>query len=148
MGATFKQKTLVPVRPAEPLAGAPDKGPIPLADSMAAGAAAIGGGATRARDAAGSRFQRLAWKVQDALPRRSRGSRKVSTASSRFETQRRAAFALLSFVAVAAVLGGGIYLMGGTQPKPGQVIPSVTAAQQAFDAAKASLDSSTAPGRT
>ena len=42
VGATHKARSLVPVRPAEPLAGAPDRGPIPLADSVTAGAAAVG----------------------------------------------------------------------------------------------------------
>ena len=54
VGATHKAKTLVPVRPAEPLAGAPDKSPIPLADTVTASAAAIGAGATKARSAAGN----------------------------------------------------------------------------------------------
>ena len=140
VGATFKQRTLVPVRPAEPLAGAPDKGPIPLADSMAAGAAAIGGGATRARDAAGSRLERFWWRVQDALPKRGRpASKKVTTASSRMETQRRAAVALLSFVTLVGVLAVGIYFIGGNKGKPGEAIRSISAAQQEFEAAQAAM---------
>lgn len=138
VGATFKQKTLIPVRPAEPLAGTPDRGPIPLADSVAAGAAAVGDGAARARDAAGNVLQRAWWRVQDALPRRSPATRRVSASATRIETQRRAATAVLAVVAVAAILGGGVYLLGGGT-KPSTVIPSVTAAQQAFDAAKAAL---------
>ncbi len=56
VGATHKARTLVPVRPAEPLAGAPDKSPIPLADTVTATTAAIGAGATRARSAARQRL--------------------------------------------------------------------------------------------
>ena len=70
IGATHKTRSLVPVRPAEPLAGAPDRGPIPLADSMTAGAAAVGASATRAKDAAGNGVQKAVWGVQDLLPRR------------------------------------------------------------------------------
>ena len=141
VGATFKQKTLVPVRPAEPLAGAPDKSPIPLVASEAAGAAAINAASTRARGAAGSRIDRVVWAIQDHLPRRSPGQKKVRTASSRVETQRRAAVALLSFLAVAAVLAVGIYAYGGShQPGPNTVIKSANTAQQAFDAAKADVD--------
>jgi hypothetical protein len=147
VGATYKQKTLIPVRPAEPLAGSPDKGPLPLADSVAAGAAAVGGGAARARDAAGNGFQRLVWKVQDALPRRAQGPRKVSATSTRLESQRRAAVALLAFIAVAAVLGGGIWLIGSKAPKVDVVLNSVTAAQQAFDAAQQALDTLTNAGQ-
>ncbi len=147
VGATFKQRTLVPVRPAEPLAGTPDRGPIPLADSVAASASAVGGGAARARDAAGNGLQRLVWAIQDALPRRGPVSRRVSAASARVETQRRAAVAFLAFIAVAAILGGGVYLLGGKAPNPNVVIPSATAAQQAFDAAEAALGQLTNSGQ-
>ena len=141
VGATYKQKPLVPVRPAEPFAGTPDKGPIPIADSMAAGAAAVGDGAARARDAAGNGLQRAVWKIQDALPKRNPATRKVSSTSARVETQRRAAVAFLAFVAVAAVLVGGTYVVGGFKsPKsPSQVIASANAAQQAFNAAQQAL---------
>ena len=56
VGATYKSKSLVPVRPAEPLAGAPDKSPIPLADTVD-----LGRGGDRRRGDAGEerRGQRL-----------------------------------------------------------------------------------------
>ena len=38
---TTRGRTLVPVRPAEPLAGAPDRSPIPLADNVQAAGAAM-----------------------------------------------------------------------------------------------------------
>jgi hypothetical protein len=149
VGATYKQKSLVPVRPAEPLAGTPDKGPLPLADSVAAGAAAVGDGAAKARDAAGNGFQRFVWRIQDALPKRGPASRKVSPTSQRIETQRRAAVAILAFLAVVAVLGGSVYYFGnGKKPTgPGQVISSATAAQAAFDKAKQDLDTLTNSGQ-
>jgi hypothetical protein len=40
VASTHKSRTLVPVRPAEPLAGAPDRSPIPLADNVTGGVAA------------------------------------------------------------------------------------------------------------
>ncbi len=139
VGATFKQKTLVPVHPAEPLAGTPDKGPIPIADSVAAGAAAVGDGAARARTAAGNGFQRFVWRIQDALPKRTPQSRRVSATSARLRTQQRAAVAFLAIVGVAAMLIGTMYFLGDAKPKPGQTIPSAAAAQQAFDAATQAL---------
>jgi hypothetical protein len=149
VGATYKQKSLVPARPAEPLAGTPDRGPLPIADSVAAGAAAVGDGAARARDAAGNGFQRAVWRVQDALPKRNPATRKVSSTSSRVETQRRAAVAFLAFVSVAAVLVGGTYVVGGFKsPKsPGQVIASAGAAQQAFNNAQQALQTLTNAGQ-
>ena len=84
VGATTKQRTLVPVRPAEPLAGAPDRSPIPLADPVADGVAAIGAGASRARDAAGGAmgrgFRRLFWTSCPAAGRRTGASRPCRTA--------------------------------------------------------------------
>jgi hypothetical protein len=143
VGATYKQKALVPARPAEPFAGGPDKGPLPLADSVAAGAAAVGDGAARARDAAGNGFQRAIWKLQDALPKRGPATRKVSATSARIETQRRAAVAILAFIAIAVVLGSAVYIVGnGKKPvSPGQLIQSASVAQAAFDKAKQILAS-------
>ena len=145
VGATHKAKSLVPVRPAEPLAGAPDKSPIPLADTVTASAAAIGAGATRARSAAGNGFERAIWRLQDLLPRRRSASRKVTATASRMEMQRRAAVALLAFVAVAGALVIGVYAVGG-QRTPPNAIKSLNAAQGAFDTAKAALASVTGPG--
>ena len=145
VGATYKSKSLVPVRPAEPLAGAPDKSPIPLADTVTSGAAAIGAGATRAKSAAGNGFQRAIWRIQDLLPRRKTGARKVTGTASRMETQRRAAVALLAFVVVAGALGLGVYAVGG-QPQRLDAIKSLTAAETAFDAAKADLAGVSGPG--
>jgi hypothetical protein len=145
VGATQKARTLVPVRPDEPLAGAPDRSPIPLADSVTAGAAAIGASAGRARDAAGNGFQRFIWRIQDHLPHRRRGASRVSTTSSRMETQRRAAVALLAFVTVGAALALGVYAVGGQRTSI-ETIRSFKAGQQAFEAAQAALDAVTGPG--
>jgi hypothetical protein len=146
VGATYKAKSLVPVRPAEPLAGAPDRSPIPLADSVTASAAAIGAGATRARSAAGNGFQRSIWRVQDMLPRRRPGARRVTGTHSRMETQRRAAVALLAFVAVASALGLGVYALGGQDRSPAEAVRSLTVAQDAFESAQKALDDVSGPG--
>jgi hypothetical protein len=145
VGATHKAKTLVPVRPDEPLAGAPDRGPIPLADSAGGAAAAMGAGAAKARDAAGNGFQRAVWRTQDLLPRRKTGSRKVTTATSRMETQRRAAVALLAFIAVAGALAFGVYAVAGQQ-SPTQPLASLTIAQAAYRAAEDAVGQVTGDG--
>jgi hypothetical protein len=135
VGATHKAKTLVPVRPDEPLAGAPDRGPIPLADSAVGAAAAVGANAAKARDAAGNGFQRAVWRIQDLLPRRKTGKSKVTTATSRMETQRRAAVALIAFIAVAGALAVGLNAVAGQQ-SPTQPLASLTIAQAAYTAAQ------------
>ena len=135
----------VPVRPAEPLAGVPDRSPIPLADSVVGGVAAAQSGARRARDAAGGLFGRLFARVLDALPSRAPGSRKVTPTTARREMERRAAMAVLSFVVVVGGLGAAVFLLGGRAPA-GQVIPSVRAGEQALAAARDDLDRVSGPG--
>src|SRR5262245_7608636 len=135
----------VPVRPAEPLAGVPDRSPIPLADSVVGGVAAVRSGASRAGDAAGGLFGRLFNRVLDALPARAPGSRKVTPATARREMERRAAMAILSFVAVVGVLGVAVFVLGGRQPTT-NVISSVRAGEQALAAARDDLARVSGPG--
>ncbi len=145
VAATQKQRTLVPVKPPEPMAGAPERSPIPLADEVTGGVAAVQAGAGRARNAAGSTFSRFVGRVQDLLPRRRTPHRRVNPVSSRRESQRRAAVAVLAFVAVVAVLGLGVFLFGGRGATP-QQLDSVTAAQRAFQQAQADLAQVFGPG--
>ncbi|MEO7664129.1 MAG: hypothetical protein ABIV26_03320, partial [Candidatus Limnocylindrales bacterium] len=98
INVTRSPRTLVPVRPPEPLAGAPDRSPIPLADSVSGGVAAAQAGARRAGTVAGGVLERLVVRVQDSMPRRSPASRRVTPMSARRETQQRAAVAILAFV--------------------------------------------------
>ncbi len=145
VAATQKQHTLVPVRPPEPMAGAPDRSPIPLADEVTGGVAAVQAGAGRARNAAGGAAGRLFARVQDLLPRRNTAHRRVNPVSSRREAQRRAAFAVLAFVVVVAALGLGIYFFG-SRGGDGPRIDSVTAAERAFQQAQADLAQVFGPG--
>ncbi len=97
---------LVPVSPSEPLAGAPDRSPIPLADQISGAATAISDRAVATRLAVRDGFSRLVGGVLDLTPRRGTSYRRVGgTAATRRETQRRAAIAILAFIAVVAVLG-------------------------------------------
>ncbi len=131
-------RTLTPVRPAEPLAGAPDRSPIPLVDSVSGGVAAAQAGARRARSAAGGAIGRFVGRVQDAMPARSPAQRRVTPLSSRRETQQRAAVAILVFVAVVGSLGIGVSFLGGRE-SPGTVLASAEVGQAALDQARANL---------
>jgi hypothetical protein len=135
----------VPVRPAEPLAGTPDRSPIPLADSVAGGIAAAQSGARRARGAAGGVFSRLLVRLQDALPTRGVPNRRVTPLSARREMQRRAAMALLSLVVVVGGLGAAVFVLGGGRPT-GPAIASLDAAQGALELARKNLDRVIGPG--
>lgn len=135
----------VPVRPPEPLAGLPDRSPIPLADSVAGGVAAAQSAAIAAQSAAGGVLGTMLRRLQDALPARGPRSRRVTPASARQEMQQRAALAILSIVVVVAVLGAGVYLLGG-HVFPGTAIASFQAGQQALQAAQDDLSRVEGPG--
>ena len=145
VAATQKQRALVPVRPAEPLAGAPERSPIPLAEPVAGGVAAVQAGASAARNAAGGALDRAIYRLQDLLPSRKPGHRRVTPLSARRETQRRAAVAILAFVVVAVGLGMTVYIAGGGQG-PGALLSSAQAGQKALDEARANINKVFGPG--
>jgi hypothetical protein len=145
VAATQKRRALVPVKAAEPLAGAPDRSPIPLADPVVDGVAAVQAGARQARAAAGNAFERFIVRLQDVLPRRTTAYRRVTPISARRETQRRAAVAILAFIVVAVGLGTAVYLTGGG-PTPREPLSSVAAGQRALQAARANLSRVGGPG--
>ena len=144
VSATSKSRTLVPVKPAEPLAGAPDRSPIPLADNVAAAGSAMTAAAGSARVAAGGAMDRLVIRLQDLMPRRKPAYRRVTPLATRRETQRRAAMAALALIIVVGGLGLAVYAFGGSTPE--QAISSVNAGQQAVDAAKSDLAKVSGPG--
>ncbi|MEJ7747797.1 MAG: hypothetical protein WKF56_00745 [Candidatus Limnocylindrales bacterium] len=144
VATTVRARTLVPVRPAEPLAGAPDRSPIPLADNVQAAGAAVSAVAGTARVAAGGALERVVGRVQDLMPRRKPAYRRVTPLASRRETQRRAAVAVLTLITVIGGLGLAVYAFGGTGQQ--QAISSVNAGQAALDAARANLAKVFGPG--
>jgi len=145
VSATSRQRTLVPVRPAEPLAGAPDRSPIPLADNVQAASIAVTAAAGSARVAAGGALERVIGRVQELMPRRKPTYRRVTPLASRRETQRRAAVALLAFIVVIGGLGLGVWAFAAPGVAPGQ-IGSIDSGQRALAAARTNLDKVTGPG--
>ncbi len=136
VSATSQRGRLVPARPPEPLAGLPDRSPIPLADSVGGGVAAVSAGAVKAKSAAGDAMGGAVTRLQDLLPRRGPRYRRVTPAATRRESQRRAAVAVLAFVVVAAALGIGLWVVGGPGGTP---IDEITAGEKALAAAKEDL---------
>jgi hypothetical protein len=144
MAATQSKRTLVPVRAPEPLAGAPDRSPIPLADPVAGGVAAMQSGARNASVAAGNGLTRVVFALQELLPRRNARYRRVTPLSARRERQRRAAVAILAFIVVASGLGLGVFLLGGQQPRG--PLSSITAGQRSLNTARQDVDTVFGPG--
>ena len=144
VSATARGRSPVPVKPPEPLAGAPDRSPIPLADNVQAAGLAVSAAAGSAKVAAGGAFGRVVRRVQDLMPRRKPAYRRVTPLASRRETQRRAALALLALVVVVGGLGLAVYAFGGTG-KTG-ALASVNQGQAALDKARENLAKVKGPG--
>jgi hypothetical protein len=100
---------LVPVSPSEPLAGAPITSPIPLADQIAGAATAVQERAVAARGALREGLSGAINRVLDLMPRRRTSFRRISATTTKRETQRRAALAILAAIGLVAVLGVGLW---------------------------------------
>jgi hypothetical protein len=144
VASTHKNRTLVPVRPPEPLAGSPDRSPIPLADNVTDGVATVQASAIRARAAAGGMLGRVVLRLQDFLPRRRTAYRRVTPAAAKRETQRRAAVAILAFVMVGVGLGTAIWALGGQTGAAN--LASLNAGQAALKTAQDNLARVFGPG--
>ncbi len=145
VSSTARGRTLVPVRPSAPLAGAPDRSPIPLADNVQAAGVAMSAAAGNARIAAGGALERAVAWAQGLMPQRRPAYRRVTPLASRRETQRRAALAVLALVVVVGGLGIGVYAFGGNG-SPEEAISSGNAGQQAIEQARDDLAQVSGPG--
>jgi hypothetical protein len=145
VSSTARGRALVPVRPSAPLAGAPDRSPIPLADNVQAAGLAVSAAAGSARLAAGGALARAVAWAQGLMPQRKPTYRRITPLASRRETQRRAALAVLALVIVVGGLGLGVYAFGSSG-SPQEAISSVNAGQRAIEAATSDLAKVTGPG--
>lgn len=139
VAATRTERKLVPVRPAEPLAGAPDRSPIPLADHAVSAAEAVRGGAERAREGLGDLVYGIVDRVTSVLPRRGPRHRDVAPLASRRESQRRAAVALLTLLGVVSFLVVTVWAVGALGARDPQA-SRVNRAERAVATARARLD--------
>jgi len=134
--ATRVEHHLVPVRPAEPLAGAPDRSPIPLADSVVGGVTAVRGTAQRAGDAGASALLAFFDRLLEYLPRRGPAKQRVRSATDRRAAERRAATTMLGVLAMVLLVGLGYWLLsGGLQGKTAE-IQKVNSGEDALAAAQ------------
>ena len=137
MPATRTDRKLVPVRAAEPLAGAPDRSPIPLADPLVGAASAVQGGARVAREAVSGAAAGAMERLTDLLPRRRTYYRRVVPLADRTASQRRVAIAFLGFLVLIVALAGVVWFVGGLSHTD---VQAVSNAQQAIQAANDDMD--------
>ncbi|HEY5489331.1 MAG TPA: hypothetical protein VIK00_05765, partial [Candidatus Limnocylindrales bacterium] len=103
---------LVPVSVAEPLAGAPEHSPIPLADQVSALGSAVRDRAGAARTGVRDGISGTVGRILDLMPRRRAGYRRMRTAAESTESRRRASIAAIALVAVIVVLGALVWYLG------------------------------------
>jgi hypothetical protein len=127
---------LVPVTPSEPLAGAPMRSPIPLADQFAGAATAMQDRAIAARSVLRESVGNAVGSLLDLMPQRRASYRRIAPVAQRREKQRRSAMALLVFIGAVGVLGTGLWLWGG--PLRGVENPptQISTGEQAYRAAQ------------
>jgi serine/threonine protein phosphatase PrpC len=130
---------LVPVRPAEPLAGAPERSPIPPVDSVADGVSAVRGTAWRAGHAGAGALVGLVDRAVELLPRRSPDDQHERPATDRRASERRLATVVLAVLALLLVVGVGYWgLSGGLHGKAAK-IQQANAGEQALAAARSEV---------
>ncbi len=109
---TRADNRLVPVVPAEPLAGAPEKSPIPLADQVSGMAYAVRERASSTRTGVSEAFHGGVNRVLDLMPKRRTGYRRIRSSSDSADSRRRASLAAIALVTVMVILGGLVWYLG------------------------------------
>lgn len=109
---TRAEHRLVPVVPAEPLAGVPDHSPIPLADQVSGLAVAVRERAGATRSGISEAIYGAVSRVLDLMPRRKTAYRRMRTSSDTDENRRRASYAAIALVGVIVVLGALVWYLG------------------------------------
>jgi hypothetical protein len=138
IAATHRAQPLRPVWPGDSLAGAPERSPIPLADTVSDGMAAVQGGARQVQAAADGWLRRGVYSLFDRMPERPVSRGRVTPMTVRRERQQRAAYAVIGLLSIIAIVGTGMWFFAG--PNQQQQIDQVQTAQQAFEAARADVD--------
>ena len=113
VASTHKTSPLKQVWPGESMAGAPDRSPIPLADSVAGGVAAMQTTARHVQIAADGWLRRGVYGLFDRMPERPMSRGRVTPLTVRRERQQRAAMAIIGLLAVIAIVGTSMWFLSG-----------------------------------
>ena len=136
---THAPHALEPVHPAEPLAGLPDRSPVPLADAIGRGLHTLRDTAVAARGALGLALPRLAGVLFAFVPRRRpEYPRRIPRTSDVRDGRRRRAGAT-GMAAVAALVAVGGTVAGLPAARPTDAIPRATVARESIADAAALL---------
>ncbi len=145
VAATHKTAPLKPVWPGDSMAGAPDRSPIPLADTVGGGVAAMQTTARHAQVAADSWLRRGVYGLFDRMPQRPMSRGRVTPMTVRRERQQRAAIGVIGLLAVITIIGGSMWFLSGTGH--GDNIDQQQTASQAYAKVQADLDAVIGDGK-
>ncbi|MGZ8481087.1 MAG: hypothetical protein ACXWWO_01355, partial [Candidatus Limnocylindria bacterium] len=128
---------LEPVHPAEPLAGLPDRSPVPLADAIGRGLHGAGDSASAVKRAAANALPRLAGLVLAFVPRRRPAFPRRISRTADIRDGRRRRVGVTGMAAVAALIAVGGTVAGLPAASPTDAIPRATIARESIaDAAE------------
>jgi hypothetical protein len=145
VGATVKTQPLKPVWPSDPLAGIPDRSPIPLADQVSDGVAAVQSGARHASQTADGMMRGAVYGLLDKMPRRPTPRSKIKSATLQRERQQRLAAAVLGGLVILVLVVASAWAFAGHNA--GDAIDTHQKAQQAYAQIGQDLDSVFGNGR-
>lgn len=128
---------LEPVHPAEPLAGLPDRSPVPLADAIGRGLHGAGDSASAVKRAAANALPRLAGLVLAFVPRRRPAFPRRISRTADVRDGRRRRVGVTGMAAVAALVAVGGTVAGLPAARPTDAIPRAAIARESVaDAAE------------
>ena len=143
--STQRAQPLKPVWPNDSLAGAPERSPIPLADTVGGGVAAVQSSARHVQVTADSWLRRGAYSLFDRMPQRAMSRGRVTPMTVRRERQQRAALAISGLLTVIAIVGTSMWFFAGASKTDN--IDVVQRAQRAYGQAQSDLDQVYGNGR-
>jgi hypothetical protein len=145
VATTHRAQPLKPVWPSDSLAGAPERSPIPLADTVVGGMAAVQSTARHAQATADGWMRRGAYSLFDRMPQRALSRGRVTPMTVRRERQQRAALAVIGLLAVIGIVGTSMWFFAGANETDN--IDSRQRAEQAYARAQSDLDQVYGSGR-
>ncbi len=130
VASTHRAQPLKPVWPSDSRAGAPEHSPIPLADTVVGGVAAVQSSARHVQATADGWMRRGAYSLFDRMPQRAMSRGRVTPMTVRRERQQRAALAVIGLLAVIAIVGSSMWFFAGANKTDN--IDSRQRAEQAY----------------
>jgi hypothetical protein len=127
---------LEPVRPADPLAGLPDRSPVPGADAVGGALRRADRAVDHAQSRVGSSLDLWIGRLLTFMPRRRVDYPRRVVPTAAIEARRRRRVGAVGMLALAALLAVGVTVASYPSVDPTQAIPRLTVAREAIGEAE------------